>query len=750
MSDSQREVVLAQADKEAGAYLFNSASNRRLTNLNVNIYDLRVDGGLNYRDDREQFTSTAAYFLGEKHGIPVVPKDTLEVVALGSLSRSVSTWGRAVTAEKASNERVELNPETQQDRELIDSLVESDLRRAIPESRYDFRYLNNVTDRKPAFGADDDPFAAHHTFELKVDVTANGRVLLHVDVGHDLKGTRTIAEDYSHGDELPQATVQHDLRNYYVEGEGELRGWSDYSYTEEIPDVGDSIAAMHEGNLDEDLRQEYMDKDPQMVELTYDGENIRHHLPQLLVYAADTNTVRKQSSEFHRRFSSKRAMMPRERMEYSRDFIQNLGRLPVLDLEFTPGPTNAGYTRYEYLSGPSPLRFHDDQGARTPSEGLTTHGVYSPPEECTVALICPERFETIEDELPPIIVKSLNRIGSPSATRVRQYELGSEASYSNVWHDLPSDTDVALVVVPDENKIVDFPVDDPYDELKRTLMRQGIPSQMMQKSSAELILSKKNRSLSANRKLLNILSALVAKAGGTPWQLDGLPGKTDAYLGLDVSYDEQSDQHTGASASVVLADGTTFAAESTTQQSGERFSAMDVGQFARDLVSDVAAEKGFKPQRLCLIRDGKLNEDLQTIKKEITETGASLDVVSIRKSGQPRVGEFDGTAFRIANKGTAFVSEGRDESILHSVGEPELKEGNSVGTPRTLRVIQRTGPTDIEVLTEQMYWLSEMHVGSAIRSTRIPVPIHYADLAASFVADGYVSPGETIRGPSFI
>lgn len=119
-----------------------------------------------------------------------------------------------------------------------------------------------------------------------------------------------------------------------------------------------------------------------------------------------------------------------------------------------------------------------------------------------------------------------------------------------------------------------------------------------------------------------------------------------------------------------------------------------------------------------------------------------MDLAGIRKSGQPRVGHLTGDGWRIAHKGVAFIDEGRDRSVLHSWGMPDCGEELATGSPQTIGIRKHSGPTDIGTLTEQAYWLSEMHYGSPARSTRLPVPIAYADKAAEYVREG--TPTRTI------
>lgn len=740
--------IEAQSENEPGIYLFNAVSDQSVNDIKVNIYSLEVSGGLGYNVDREAFTSRAKYAFDRYHGIPVASAGQLEIAARGSLSRSVKVDNQQVTATKEGT-RV-LKAERKADAGIINQLVHSDLRRAIPETDYEFRFLNSVVATTPAFNQANHSFAGHHEFELSTSLTTDGKILLHVEAGHTIRSSDSIREMYNPGEPLPNKKVAHDTDVYDEPGDGWLQGWSKYRYSDDIPGMGGSIKEYHKGKLDEVLYEEFVEADPRLVKITYDGENTRYQLPHILYLSPRQDAIAQEDRDFNQLFQSKKAMMPDERAHLASGFVDDLSQLPTFETSFRWTPTNEGYEHASYRGRRSPLLFNGGHRANTPSEGLANHGVTEPVTDLRVSLLAPERFETLKSELPPLITKELRNLMCSGAVQTRTYSLGSEVDYSSVWQQLPAETSVALVVVPDKDKISDFSIEDPHDELKRTLMRKGIPTQMLQKSTVETILQKQSMGLASNQSLLNTLSALVAKAGGTPWKVADMPGETDVFMGLDVSYDSDTGQFTGASASMTLADGTTFAAESTTQQGGEKFEAKHIKEFLRDLVSDFSDSTDIEPSRIGLLRDGKVHEDIDIVRAGLEELDAELDVLGIRKSGQPRIGAFDGTSFKIAEKGHAFVSEGRDEAILHSWGKPEIRDDNSSGTPRTIKLVKHSGPTDIGTLAEQCYWLSEMHVGSPARSTRLPVPVKFADQAADYVSRGFASPGEVIRGPAFI
>jgi len=744
-SDRTDPSVHPQSQADSGVFLLNSPGSRTLTDVSAWKHTLSVNGGLPRQIDRDDFTGTTAYHLTETHATPVVSAGEMQVVSLGQLSRSVTVADQTVTPTNA--ERIELDPSDSWARDKLCELLYRDLRRAIPTSKYDFRFTHKIVKTVPAFETGD--FAGHHAFDATIFVLPDGTPLLHVEVSHTIRSRTNVADHYSPGESLPSLSVVHDTEVYSESARGELREWSDATYTSYVHGLGSTVEDHHDGILEDDIRQYHIEQDTQLVRVDY-GDTTGHQLPHILKLSPAPETVEQLDRNFHHRFMQKKGMLPDERADLAREFVDDLSRLPTFDFSFEWGPTNHGFDHID-CTARGTLLFGDEATGTDPKNALTAHGVYGPPDECTIGLLCPARFDDISDQLPRVITESLRDIGSPGYVAGRPYNLGETASYADVWRDLPDKTDVALVVVPDESEADSYPgIDDPHGPLKRTLTRQGIPTQMLQKSTTQDILAARHQPLNRNNKLLNALSGLVAKAGGAPWQLQHVPGDADAFLGLDVSYDSDTGLHTGASASVVLEDGTTFAAESTTQQSGEKFKESDIRAFISDLTSDVGEMVGEDPSHIVALRDGIVNENTDLIRDGLSSLDATVDIVGVRKRGQPRVAAFDGTSFDIAEKGHAFVSPEMGSAIIHPFGEPELKAKHQTGTPRTLRLEKNGGPTDIETLAQQAYWLSEMHVGSPARSTRLPIPVHYAHKAAEYVREGHASPGEIIRGPTFI
>ena len=730
-----------------GPYLLQHRAKTALSELSVRKYRLKVSSGVKPDENADQFTAAATYWLDQAHGTPVAQAGTLHVISLTDLSRSVEVWGRTVTPELVG--RPVLDPSEPRDNEDLKQLVQSVLRRAIPSSAYTFRFLNDVVRNEPAFTAESGHFAAHPKYDLKVQVTADGVPLLHVESGHTLRATTTVDHLLDDGADPRGMRVEHDTDRYANPGSGVLVGWSDHRYTDDLEEVGNSIYALHEGNVDDAYREQLWDANPRLLKIRY-GNSVRYQLPQLLQLSPRLEQVAEQDPAFSARYNDAKGLLPQTRYIYARNFVESLPPLPILDLEFEPGPSNHGYAPLSIRESTPRLVFADENRHHQPRRGLTEYGVYRSPGRYRIAVLVPDTssFADLRDAFTPLLTQRLAEIKAPGAVRAYTYELGDVATYTDAAYTIDDDIDVAVCIVPDKEQADSFPgIDDPHHELKRALMRRGIPSQMLMRSTVKRLTE--TNAAATNHSFINTLSGIVAKAGGTPWQISDLPGPTDAFMGLDVTRTDDN-QYAGASASVVFDNGAVFAAESTTFQAGETFRAEHVQQFVRDLVHDFANAQSRPIDHLTILRDGKIPEPVETIREGLSSLDVEFDVVGIRKSGQPRIASFIGEKFQIAPKGIGFVDTDRARAVLHSWGTPETKQDNAQGTPRTLGIVKDSGPTDLETITKQVYWLTEMHFGSPARSTREPVPIRYADDAATFVRKGFVSPSEVISGPAYL
>lgn len=195
--------------------------------------------------------------------------------------------------------------------------------------------------------------------------------------------------------------------------------------------------------------------------------------------------------------------------------------------------------------------------------------------------------------------------------------------------------------MPDRDWVARKPtIDDPYPEFKQHFGQRTIPSQLVTIES-----------LFDDNYIRNIAAGIGAKAGGIPWRIDEVPGGTDVFIGLDVTRDRATGQHLGASADIVIADGTVLAYESVSLQEGETFEVVDVLNIQKHLIRLYVDEARPSQAHVVIHRDGRLYLDKSDLVDGLE--GASdfipkFDLVEIRKSGNPRIGEYVGYSFVVS------------------------------------------------------------------------------------------------------
>jgi argonaute-like protein implicated in RNA metabolism and viral defense len=146
-------------------------------------------------------------------------------------------------------------------------------------------------------------------------------------------------------------------------------------------------------------------------------------------------------------------------------------------------------------------------------------------------------------------------------------------------------------------------------------------------------------------------------------------------------------------------------------------------------------------------RDGKLQpEEVRTLQKVESllkrEGLVSLDAIEVLKSGFCRAAarHSGSTSTTYTNPARGWVWEhGYDEAVILTTGEREAKVSEN-SSPRPLRIRKRMGDMDLLTLAEQVYWLSEMQVGST-QTIRLPITTYYADRAAGFAQEGLLPLG---------
>lgn len=718
-----------------------------IAELEVHEYRLTIPGGLHQDDDLDGgplgFTARAASRYRYRSGVPVTTNGPLKLYTVEKLTGELAVDGYSVQPQHIGTKTLETR--NFDHREPLRELVKQDVKAAL-RGKYDVSAINSIIEFNPYRKADSGDFTASREYGCRIWVDPDGSVICGVSVGFHLQSTFSAAEYVQRGYDIPGVNVEHDTGVYDRVATGTVRRLSDTGYTDHVDDMGSSTAEYHRktGNVDAEIVDSLAAGDPLMADIDY-GQWEGLQALEFCRIVPTTDQLKLVDKTFHDEFQEFSRLLPDERFSVAQSFAKSIGTTPSLGLEPDTTPTNRCYEELSINTRTPNLRFANGQTAPYGKVGLDNHGVYQPPESFKVLAVYPDRFRTKAQQFLTQIVDQLEDYEAPiNELRQETYELGVEFNYHQVAQShANNDIDGVLVVVPDPEWVGNqSDIDDPYPEFKRMFGQRKLPSQMVTYSNLE-----------NTRYNGNIAAGLIAKTGGIPWRIHEVPGGADVFIGLDVTYDHDTGQHLGASANIVMADGTILASQSISLQQGETFEVDDIVGILKDLLRVYVDQEGHVPNHLIIHRDGQFYLDVEDLVKRLeaaSEFFPQFDLVEIRKSGNPRIAEYTGKTFEVANKGIAFAARNADHAYLTTTGKPELKPGNRLGTPRPIRVVKRHGSTDLGTLTKQVYWLSEAHVASISRSTRLPITTYYADQCAEHARKGYMLNDELIRGIPYV
>lgn len=274
-------------------------------------------------------------------------------------------------------------------------------------------------------------------------------------------------------------------------------------------------------------------------------------------------------------------------------------------------------------------------------------------------------------------------------------------------------------------------------QLTRDALEHGITLQFMLplKENVKRIESSKgveyrvSCSISDQYRANNIILGLLAKAG---WQAVGLSPLENEYaadlvIGFDAGRNETLSY--GTSSFAVLADGQILGWELPEAQKGEILDPDHVRRTVRRIISQFQKMNGKQsPKRMLLMRDGLIQQrEFSLIMQALEEGDIKYDLISVRKSGAGRIGKQNlDESYIDAPKGTVIFSGNDKFKIVTS----EAKAGGSI---RPLFVVREQGDTPIEIIAEQFYRLTQLHPASGSFTSRLPMPLHYADKLAKKV-----------------
>ena len=378
------------------------------------------------------------------------------------------------------------------------------------------------------------------------------------------------------------------------------------------------------------------------------------------------------------------------------------------------------------------LDFGNQKVVTYPTAALKQGQLLDKPAEIKAVILAPVNWENQVFPYMESLKQEFYKFGIGLKRDCHYYNPDQELEINQICQNLRSDCDFVIAFVPASEHPDYNPKVNPYKRIKRQLIERHIPSQMIDHHTLQKGYNK--------HIAYNLILGINAKLGYLNWKLTDLPGTAQAFVGLDIG--RKNSRSVGASAFVLDCQGQLIGW--STQEVvalQETFDIESLRNFLLDLISLYQTKYKQPLKHLVIHRDGKVqNSEYQVfveLKEYLKPQGLEqLDVVEVIKSGTCRaveVKERDNyLSYQNPEKGYAWYYC-PDEAIILTTGKREAKIANS--SPRPLRIRRRLGETNLIILAEQIYWLSEMQVGST-QSIRLPITTYYADRSAELVLEG--------------
>jgi len=408
-----------------------------------------------------------------------------------------------------------------------------------------------------------------------------------------------------------------------------------------------------------------------------------------------------------------------------------------------------------------PSKFH-----LQPSYGLKIHGPFSKRDisHISVSIITPAAKKSDMQRLIELINNgdgryfsgmkrsfrinlALNKIIDLKDTSMRSYRNACN-KYLQI---ISSNTDeVILVYIPEELKGWVY---SQYFLTKHALLEEGYPSQMI----TDRTLSKPNYAL------LNLASAIYAKAGGVPWVLEKEISKTDMIIGL--SYSQlipemalhRNDIH-GLNRYIAFVNvfdryGQWMFFHGNAYPYSGRDLPNALTEIIKNAVTRFEAEKGYKPQKIALHFSQKFSGKskmavIQALKENVNNPLVAF--ISIDDSHPFRA--FDLSTDDGSFRRRSYVYLDKRQYLLSTTGVSDIAK-HGIGTPKLLHISIQEYPhrfLEPNDVVEQVFAMTRLNWATVNTLIREPVTISFSRAIAYLVATMTGETWERIRRPAVL
>ncbi len=459
---------------------------------------------------------------------------------------------------------------------------------------------------------------------------------------------------------------------------------------------------------------------------------------------------------------------PRQRMDMIVKFVAGLRetvfpiRVGECQIDIDPNPTPLIAPTFDVktnLEEPFSAFDHEDETKRSQQilEGLTRHGSYEKPKTEINAVILTttdksramyqlaERLIYGADRYPGMVktfgvnLRILATITTDAAS-----EYVEECKKFLRCSDFQK-TDIFIVYIPENEGKASY--DSPYYEVKKLLIRNGIPSQMVDEETLA----------NPRWKDLNISLNVFAKAGYTPWVLDQELKDADLFIGLSYSAIKRNARIDKMMAYVNVFDK--YGRWKFYQGDIEKvFPYEERGKHYREIIkSSLAKYQAENPEekikKIHLHYNQRMGKnDRRVIDAQVRQLLPDSQTYFVHINTTHPIRLFDLSTGDGSMERKAYVITGKNQFYMCTTGN-NIFQQKGMGTPRILAVtvesFQENDPTTIQAVAQHILSLTRLNWASTKNFCHEPITTKYASdisyFMTVFMDDPHFSVSERLR-----
>ncbi|WP_154820936.1 Piwi domain-containing protein [Clostridium saudiense] len=311
-----------------------------------------------------------------------------------------------------------------------------------------------------------------------------------------------------------------------------------------------------------------------------------------------------------------------------------------------------------------------------------------------------------------------------------EYELNDITEYKRAANKLKKNENIKFVIaiIPTINE---SDIENPYNPFKRVCAEINLPSQMISLKTAKRFST--SRGQSELYFLHNISLGILGKIGGVPWVIKDMPGEVDCFVGLDVGTKEKGIHYPACSVLFDKYGKLINYYKPTIPQSGEIIKTDVLQEIFDKVLLSYEEENGQYPRNIVIHRDGFSREDLEWYKNYFLKKNIEFSIVEVRKNFATRLVNNFNDEVSNPSKGSFILRDNEAIVVTTDIND-------NMGAPKPIKVEKTYGDIDMLTIINQIYALTQIHVGSA-KSLRLPITTGYADKickAIDYIPSGQV------------